>query len=438
MRKALVLGGFAALVWAGSVAGQAADAALRDRVAQLVQRLGGEDAAAREAAEKSLVQLGPRVLPLLPEVKAEPKTDREKLLVKVREALIEAQESASLGASKVTIQGKSLRLTDVLKQLQTQSGNTITDLREEATNPAFDLDIKDKSFYEALDEILNKGGVTLQLYTGDGTVGLMAADEMMEGQPTPEKTEAPPPSTYTQYAGPFRVIFKQFDMQRNFATGKAAANAQFEIAWEPRLRPMLLALKAEEVKIEDDRGQAIPAAVTEETSSVVLRPENPVAEMNLNLDAPDRMAGVKTLKSLKVKADVNIPAGLRTFRFPKLDATNATETQGDVKVTMESVEVDESVWKINVSLEMPGDGPAFESYRQGLFNNRLWLQKPDGSRFEHNGGFSNTASDGGKLSFEYLFVDVPGKPADYQFVYETPSRVRTIPLEFEFKDVPLP
>ena len=44
----------------------------------------------------------------------------------------------------------------------------------------------------------------------------------------------------------------------------------------------------------------------------------------------------------------------------------------------------------------PGEGPAFESYRQGLFNNRLWLQKADGSRFEHNGGFSNTASDDGQ------------------------------------------
>ena len=81
---------------------------------------------------------------------------------------------------------------------------------------------------------------------------------------------------------------------------------------------------------------------------------------------------------------------------------------------------------------------AFESYRQGLFNNRLWLQKADGSRFEHNGGFSNTSNDGGKLGFEYLFVDAPGKPADYQLVYETPSKVLTIPLEFEFKDVPLP
>ena len=30
------------------------------------------------------------------------------------------------------------------------------------------------------------------------------------------------------------------------------------------------------------------------------------------------------------------------------------------------------------------------------------------------------------------------KPADFGLVYETPSKVLTIPLEFEFKDVPLP
>ena len=51
---------------------------------------------------------------------------------------------------------------------------------------------------------------------------------------------------------------------------------------------------------------------------------------------------------------------------------------------------------------------------------------------------TNTGSDGGKLSFEYLFVDAPGKPSDYQLVYETPSRVITVPLEFEFKDIVLP
>ena len=45
-------------------------------------------------------------------------------------------------------------------------------------------------------------------------------------------------------------------------------------------------------------------------------------------------------------------------------------------------------------------------------------------------------SDEGKLGFEYLFVDAPGKPAEYGLVYETPSKVQTIPLEFTFTDVP--
>jgi hypothetical protein len=139
-----------------------------------------------------------------------------------------------------------------------------------------------------------------------------------------------------------------------------------------------------------------------------------------------------------VKAEVTIPAGIKVFKFPSLVQENVTVKQGDVSVTLQGTEVDEQVWKVNVDLVYPGEGPAFESYRQGLFNNRLWLQRADGSRFEHNGGFSNTGSDGGKLSFEYLFVDAPGKPADYQLVYETPSKVITIPLAFEFKDVPLP
>ena len=125
---------------------------------------------------------------------------------------------------------------------------------------------------------------------------------------------------------------------------------------------------------------------------------------------------------MKVKAEVTVPAGMRTFRFPSLAEDNVVQKQGDIGVTLESAEVDEQVWKVNVAVAYPGEGPAFESYRQGLFNNRLWLQKADGSRFEHNGGFSNTASDGGRLGFEYLFVDAPGKPADYQFVYETPAR----------------
>lgn len=419
-----------ALLWPVSAWGQAPDAALRDRVLQLVERLDATKIEARQAAEAALVKLGPRVLPFLPEPNKTTSADRKQRLERIRAALKEADEETKIGASKVTIRGQGIRLSEALQKLQAQSGNAITDLREAdgavATNPALDLDIVDKSFFEALDVLASKAGVTPYFSTGDGTIGLM---------PGPEGTTAAP-SIPVQYIGPFRVALKRYASVLDYQAGSSSANVQFDVAWEPRLRPMLLKLDADELKIADDRGQAIEPQVMNEASEVVLRPESPEAEINVNLAAPDRAA--KLLARMKVKAEVTVPAGIRTFRFPSLAARDATLKQGDIGVTLESTVVDEQVWKVNVVLEYPGEGPAFESYRQGLFNNQLWLQKADGARFEHNGGFSNTSSDAGKLGYEYLFVDAPGKPADYQFVFVTPSKVVTIPLEFEFKDVPLP
>jgi hypothetical protein len=438
MRSTARLAVFVPLFWCGIAWGQGSDAALRDRVSQLVERLDAPKLEAQQAAEEALVKLGPRILAFLPEATKGTSAARAQRLERIRAALLEAQESANLGAAKVTIQGQGIRLTEALQKLQAQTGNAITDLREQSgaavTNPALDLDIKDRTFFEALDLVARKAGVTPYFFTGDGTIGLMAGG-MGEGA-SPAAASAAAAPAMVQYSGPFRVALKQIAAVRDFQAGTASANAQFEVAWEPRLRPMLLALDTDALKIADDRGQAVEPQVRDESAEVVLRPENPVAEINVNLAAPDRAA--RMLASLKVKAEVTVPAGIRAFRFPTLAARDVIQKQGDIRVVLESTEVDEHVWKINVVLEYPGDSPAFESYRQGLFNNQLWLQKADGSRFEHNGGFSNTASDQGKLGFEYLFVDAPGKPADYQLVYQTPSKVLTIPLEFEFKDVPLP
>jgi hypothetical protein len=170
---------------------------------------------------------------------------------------------------------------------------------------------------------------------------------------------------------------------------------------------------------------------------VVLRPENPVAEVNINMDAPDRAA--QKLARIKVKADVTVPAAMQAFRFPNLAGKRVQQKHGDISVTLLGTQVEESNWLVGVELAYPGGGAAFESYQQGLFNNRIYLQKADGSVYEQNGGFNQMGAGGdGRLAFEYIFVDVPGKPSDYQLVYETPSKVLTIPLEFEFKDVPLP
>ena len=166
----------------------------------------------------------------------------------------------------------------------------------------------------------------------------------------------------------------------------------------------------------------------------MIRPENPSAEINLNLEAPDRAA--KKIKTPQGQGRGDDPGRHQDLPVPQpRPGETSTVKQGDVSVTSRTPRSTNRSGRSTSTLVYPGEGPAFESYRQGLFNNRIWLQRADGSRFEHNGGFNNTGSDGGKLGFEYLFVDAPGKPADYQLVYETPSKVITIPLEFEFKDV---
>jgi hypothetical protein len=405
---------------------ETADAALRDRVLQLIERLDDPKPEARDEAEARLIKLGARALPLLPDPASVTSKERKERLEKVRATLRQAEEETSTVASRVTIQAKAIRLSEALGLIQKQTGNGITDLREqlggETTNPAFDLDIHDVPFHEALDRVARLAEISVNAFTGDGTIGITAG--------TPSK------DPLIQYVGPFRVAFKQLTEVRDLQAGTSAASAQLEVAWEPRLRPMLLTLKSDGLAVKDDKNREVKPQAMMESNEVVLRPENPAVEMNLNLEAPDRSA-VK-LSSFRIKADVTLPAGIKTFRFPSLAQENVTQKQGDVSATLQNVEIDEQVWKVNVELVYPGNGPAFESYRQGLFNNRIWLQKADGSRFEHNGGFSNTSSDGGKLGFEYLFVDAPGKPADYQLVYETPSKVVTIPLEFEFKNVPLP
>ncbi len=406
---------------------QTSEAALKDRVGQLLERLDAPKVETRKAAEEALIKLGPKALTLLPETEKNAGAERKERLARIREALQAASEQTNIDATKITLKAKGMRLSEVIQTLQAKSGNAITDLREgegaETTNPSLDVDLVDKPFLEALDIVCKQAEITPNFFTGDGTIGLTAGK--------------PPTGGMVVYSGPFRVSFKQIAAVRDLQAGTATANAQFEVAWEPRLRPMMMVLKADEIKVTDDRGKEVGIQVEKESTDVVLRPENPVAEMNLTFKSPEREA--KKLANLKVKAEFSVPAGLKTFRFANLGVKKpATLKQGDIGVTLESTEVDEQVWKVNVVLAYPGQGPAFESYRQGLFNNRVWLQKKDGSRFEHNGGFSNTSSDDGKFGFEYLFVDAPGKPSDFGLVYETPSRVQMIPLEFVFKDVPLP
>lgn len=411
---------------------QTADEALRDRVAQLVDRLASENPETAAQAEAALVRLGARALPLLPEPdprRPAPALDR------VREALARAAREVNTEASRVTIRNDAIRLSEVLRELQRQSGNQITDLRQDPANPNLELDLDAVPFMRAIDIVARKAELNFSFYSSDGTVTLTDGYGMMDRDP-----DAPPaaPDPRVVYAGPFRAELTQINLARDFRDGRAFGNAQLEIAWEPRIRPILFKVAMSDVDIRDDKDRTVAPAVSTESIETGLRPENPVIELNLNINLPERDA--KSFKSLKFKADVTVPAGFNTFRFPDLAKPGQTVSVGAANATLRSFKDEDNIWRVVIQIQNPdpAKGADLESYQQGLLTTQPFLERADGSRFNLNGGYSPLQATRDAIGFEYLFVDVPGKPDDYRFVIETPTEFKTIPLEVEFPDVPLP
>ncbi len=129
---------------------------------------------------------------------------------------------------------------------------------------------------------------------------------------------------------------------------------------------------------------------------------------------------------------------MKTFKFPSLAQKNVTAKQGDVSLTLEDTEVDEQVWKVNVTLVYPGEGPAFESYRQGFSTTGSGSSAPTARDSSTTAGSPTPAPTAASSASSTSSSTPPASRPTTSSSTKRPSKVITIPLEFEFKDIPLP
>jgi hypothetical protein len=410
--------------------------ALKDRVEQLLEKLASDDEASSQAAQDALLKLGPRVLPLLPE------PDKNGKLTKRLSALRESLERSgtmSTDASKVTISGESLRLSDVMRSLQRQSGNTLIDLREQsgqtASNPSIALDIKDKPFFVALDEIALKTGLSLNFYNAEGAIAYLEGMEATGANADAGKARP----SFVEYVNAFRVSLNQIVVSREFAADTRTANLRMELVWEPRLRPLAMKLDTGKIEAVDDKGRKLSPSVAGESMELGIRPENPIVDVNLNLTAPERDALM--ISSLTVECQMTIPTAKRTLRTPDITKKDAVADAGKASLKILDFNADPPVWRVRAELTSPPPAGAqnVDSYRESGLAPVVALVKADSARIPLNGGFSVGPGSGpGKLVYEFLFVDVNGRPEDHGLVIEIPDELKTVPLRWSFKNIPLP
>ncbi|HEV3024076.1 MAG TPA: hypothetical protein VGX76_16485, partial [Pirellulales bacterium] len=133
------------LIWGTLLLGAdepAAKAELAGQVARLVRQLDSAELSQRDEAERKLLELGPDALPLLPTIRPRTPAEVSLRVTRVQQKLLRAQAAAAMEPSLVTLKGDDLPLSDVLKQIAGQTGNTITDHRQEFGEQQDDAHVK--------------------------------------------------------------------------------------------------------------------------------------------------------------------------------------------------------------------------------------------------------------------------------------------------------
>lgn len=412
---------------------------LREQVKLLVDQLGADDSAKQSAAAAELIKLGAGILPLLPDPNAALPEVQKARLAAVRTALLEAQLQKELSPRRCTIQNPAIRLKEALAELAKQTGLTVEDKRTNAENddgPLLKLDLQKAPFWQAVDAIAKEADLRINLYHNSGHVAVVDGPYVV--QPV-------------SYQGVFRVTLKRLIVGQELDTDRHYLLANVEIAWEPRLRPLFLESQPDATVAVDDQGNPLRNQDTQSGRFAVNRPA--AVETQLRLEAPRRAA--PKLASLKGVFGVVTPSKNLTFTFDRLEPPGGAKGKGAAEArgpsqTVEGVTAEVRVvnresdrWSIGIVLEYPAETADFESFESWLVNNEIYLErKADQKHFPATGGYEIDQAGNRKAAVVYHFVEendlTLGKPEEWRLVYRTPGPITKVPVEFEFKDVPLP
>ncbi len=396
------------------------------QVRQLVRQLGSPQLAQREAAEEALLKLGPSALELLPtsddpEVKVR--------LERVRQRLLKTVAETAAQASRVSISSQSITLSDALSALQQQSGNKLVDWRQrfgqQVTNPVLALQFEDVPFWQALDELLDQAGLAVYPFGASDAIHLVARDQHQ----LPRRGRC-------AYCGPFRVEAVAVTAQRDLRDpGGDSLRLTLEVAWEPRLRPILVKQRMAELKATDEHGQPLVLQNPTAELEVPIPPQGSAANLLVPFHLPPRSTA--SIARLEGTLWALAPGRVEEFRFDDLpNARSAQRRLGGATVSLARVQKSDDLWQVFIRLRLDEPGQAFESHRGWVLGNEAFLEGPDRQRTAPH-SFEMTSRQPNEVGFVYNF-SLPQPLDRYTFVYRTPTRVLPISVQYTLKDIRLP
>ena len=405
--------------------------ALASKVKMLIQRLDSDEQAQRESAEKDLIALGQDILPHLPTVGTRTPAEIKNRLGRVRAALEQAAVEATAKTTFVTLSGE-MRISEALAAIEKQTGNKLAAAmggEDGPRDPKVKLELAKVPFWEALDTVLDAGELKAN-GSSDETKGLSF-------MPRAEGETAR--LGHATYSGPFRLAPTRVDSTADLLNPNLTSlKVTVAVAWEPRIRPVVLAQPLTEVKGLDENGKEIAVDGSQGALEAPVEGNNAGVELEFPLKLPGR--DVKKIASLKGNLSVVLLGREEEFVFADVSKAKGAEVQrGGVTVFLDRCRDNgESLFDVAVRVRFDKAGNALESHRGWIYDNPCYLIDKQGKQRDADGSEASLLDDN-EVGISFKFALEDGESiAGYKLVYKTPAAIIKVPVEFELKNIPLP
>jgi hypothetical protein len=408
----------------------AGDADLKTEVPQLVHKLDADTVKERTEAKDRLLKLGPAVLDLLPSPESQPNENLKNVLRDVRKQLQETLAAKSIEATTVTLTGR-LRVSKVLAEIQKQTGNTIADLPRQAgaaiPDPEIDVKFDKTPFWTALDAVLDQAQLSIYAYANSQPHAL---------QIVPRGPNELPRTGRAAIQGPMRIEPVRVLAKRELrSSAPPALQVSLEVAWEPRLQPIVVKQRIADLKIVDSSGAGVATDDPQAEKEAFPGAGGSAVEMDISLAVPPQP--LKEIASLTGSVRAMMLGKPETFRFDDLLKAKQEKRIAAATVVLEEVRKNGNVWEVFVRLRYDDAGEAFESYQSWPLQNEVYLEDKDGKRIKPD-TMETTGREGkNDIGFGYVF-DLSDSPKDLHLIYSTPGMIVTKDYPYKVQGLKMP
>jgi hypothetical protein len=313
-------------------------------------------------------------------------------------------------------------LRTVLAQLENQTSNAVAD-QTGFPDPQVDLDLKQVTFWQALDAIAEKAGAGVDLHPRNANVALTS--RQANGRPSPVSNH-----------GLFRTAVNSITAKLDLASGARQYAASLEVAWEPHLLPLLLETRPRSLTVRDDAGRSLAS----DSSASSLAPVDGRTSLAFEVPLPSVDRSVGKLSLLEGELYAVAPTKMLTFTFDSIDQGQKL-LQEEVVCRISKVVTADDHWSVEITLDYPEGNVKLDSYQSWVVNNEIRLESKNGANRFPSSSYLLEESTPRHAVLTYNFSDKERMKrglAEWKLVYRTPALVVKVPITFSFKDVPLP